>query len=157
MKNNLVEALIGAVVLVVAAWFTYFVYSRTDVGHGGGTTYVAYFNRIDGLNVGGDVRIGGVKVGSVLSQSLDVKRNYLARVEFTIDGAIAIPSDSLVGISSEGLLGGSYLNVKPGGMPELLAAGDEFEYTEDSIDLLGLVRQAMFAAGEDKGAPAGRQ
>lgn len=147
MKNNLVEALIGVVVLVVAGWFTYLVYSRTDIAQNGGTEYVAYFNRIDGLSVGADVRISGVKVGTVMEQSLDAKRNYLARVELTVNPSIELPIDSSVRVSSEGLLGGSYLNVVLGGHPELLAAGDEFEYTEDSIDLIGLVRQAMFASG----------
>ena len=151
MKNNLVEALIGAVVLVVAAWFTFLVYTRTDVAANGGTEYVAYFNRIDGLSVGADVRISGVKVGTVTDQMLDSERDYLAKVSLTVDGSIELPIDSSARISSEGLLGGSYINVVLGGFPEALAAGDEFEYTEDSIDLIGLVRQAMFSSGDDEG------
>lgn len=150
MKNNLVEALIGAVVLIVAAWFTFLVYSRTDIGANGGNEYVAYFNRIDGLSVGADVRISGVKVGTVTAQSLDADRDYLARVALTVDSGIELPLDSSARISSEGLLGGSYINVVIGGLPEYLVAGDEFEYTEDSIDLIGLVRQAMFSGDGDE-------
>lgn len=146
MKNNLVEALIGAVVLVVAGWFTFIVYNNTDIAKNGGNEYVAYFNRIDGLSVGADVRISGVKVGTVTDQILDADRNYLARVALTVDGDIELPIDSSARISSEGLLGGSYINVVLGGLPEYLEEGDEFEYTEDSIDLIGLVRQAMFSS-----------
>lgn len=149
MKNNLVEALIGAAVLAFAAGFFMFTYSRTDVGTIGGYELVAKFNRIDGLDVGADVRMSGIRVGSVLSQTID-GTSYQAIVRFTVENKLQLPVDSSAKISSDGLLGGKYLSIAPGGMDEYLEQGDELEFTQGSVDLYDLIGQAVFSAS-DKG------
>ena len=152
MKSNLVEALIGVVVLVVASLFVAYTYARTDVGRSGGHEYQARFNRADGLVVGADVRISGIKVGTVSKQDLDPK-TFQALVQFTVTPDIVLPVDTFVKIASEGLLGGNYLNVEPGGMDEMLQPGDEVEFATGSVDLMSLIGQAIFSAtgGEEEG------
>lgn len=155
MKSNLVEALIGAVVLLVAGLFVAYTYARTDIGQSGGNEYSARFNRADGLVVGADVRVSGIKVGTVTRQELD-PQTFQAVVRFTVARNIELPVDTFVKIASEGLLGGNYLNVEPGGMDEILEPGDEVEFATGSVDLMGLIGQAIFSAtdGGDKEADA---
>lgn len=147
MSSNLVESIVGAVVLVVASWFLYFTYERTDAMAVDGYTLSARFDRIDGLAIGSDVRVAGIKVGTVVESVLDNK-TYQAIVKFSVGSGITLPLDTAAAISSESLLGGSYLTLLPGGAEEMLVDGDEIEETQDAIDLLGLI--GKFTSG-DKG------
>ncbi|NVJ70531.1 MAG: outer membrane lipid asymmetry maintenance protein MlaD [Alphaproteobacteria bacterium] len=147
MSSNLVESLIGALVLLIAGWFLMFAYERTDAGMAGGYTLVARFDQIDGINVGSDVRLAGVKVGSVVSNTLD-KETFQAVVRFSVQSGINLPTDTAAAVSQEGLLGGKYLRLLPGGMLEVLADGDEIEETQDAVDLISLF--GKFATGDSK-------
>ncbi|MBV1900278.1 MAG: outer membrane lipid asymmetry maintenance protein MlaD [Kordiimonadaceae bacterium] len=138
MSSNLVESLVGAIVLLVAGWFLLFAYERTDMVNIDGYTLNARFDRIDGLDVGSDVRVAGIKVGTVVSSVLDTK-SYQALVSFSIKSGIELPLDTAAAISSESLLGGSYLTLLPGGEEDMLIDGDIIEETQDAIDLLGLI------------------
>jgi len=146
MSGNLVESLIGAVVLAVAGAFLYMVYTATDVGATGGYPLKAQFQRVGGLQLGADVRMAGIKVGTVTDQRLD-PQTYQAVVRFTVDPSIELPEDSSASITSSGLLGESYLKLQPGGSPQMLEPGDEVEFTEDAIDIWSLISQAMFSSG----------
>ena len=149
MKKNLVEALIGAAVLVVAAWFFMFTYKTTEFGKVEGYSLSAKFDRVDGLNVGGDVRIGGIKVGTIISQEVDLE-TYQAVLELSIDPRVKLPADTSAKIRSENLLGGSYLSLEPGGDIEYLEDGDEIEFTQGSIDVIDLIGQSIFGVDEDE-------
>ncbi|WND02293.1 outer membrane lipid asymmetry maintenance protein MlaD [Temperatibacter marinus] len=138
MSGNLVESIIGALVLLVAGWFILFAYERTDMQTGDGYVLSAQFSRIDGLSIGSDVRLSGIKVGSVVSQELDPV-TFQALVTFSIDSKIQLPLDTAAAISSEGILGGSYLSLKPGIEEDVLETGDVITETQDSVDLLGLI------------------
>ena len=163
MSGNLVETLIGAVVLVVAALFLTFAYSHTDAGAVSGYPLVAKFNRVDGLTVGSDVKMSGIKIGTVTSQALDPK-TYQAVVHMNIASQYEIPDDSTARVATESLLGGNYLELQPGGSPDMLVSGDQIEYTQGSVDLMGLLGQAIFSTGssgskqkEKEQEPAGAQ
>ena len=147
MSGNLVETLIGAVVLVVAGAFLAFAYTRTDVGAVSGYQLVAKFNRIDGLTVGSDVKMSGIKIGTVTSQALDPD-TYQAVVKMNIASNYKIPDDSTAVVATESLLGGNYLELQPGGSPDTLEAGGEIEHTQGAVDLMGLIGQAIFSAGD---------
>ncbi|GHF27367.1 ATPase AAA [Kordiimonas sediminis] len=150
MSGNLVESIIGAVVLVVAGWFLVFAYERTDMAAGGdGYSLVAKFDRVDGLNIGSDVRLSGIKVGTVIRQELD-PATYQAVVTFTVQDKIGLPEDTAAAITSEGLLGGAYLSLIPGGYDELLEDGDEISETQDAVDLVGLIGKFMYGSNDEK-------
>ena len=99
MSRNAVETVMGAVVLVVAALFLFFAYTRTQTHPITGYDVSARFDRVDGLRTGGDVRISGIKVGTVTSQSLD-QQTFLAVVHLTIDPSIKLPVDTIATITS---------------------------------------------------------
>ncbi|WP_138379964.1 outer membrane lipid asymmetry maintenance protein MlaD [Luteithermobacter gelatinilyticus] len=147
MRNNLVETLMGLVVLFVAGTFLYFAYTHANIANNGGYLLKARFNKVDGLSVGSDVRISGIKVGTVVRQFIDPE-SYWAVVEFTVDPSIKLPEDTFAKITAEGLLGGNYLALDPGGSDEYLRDGDEILDTQGSVDLLGLLDK--FAGSDDE-------
>ena len=153
LKDNLVEAMLGAAVLAVAALFIVFAYRSTERGTGTGYALFAMFPSAQGINVGSDVRISGVKVGTVTSQMLDPK-TFQAKVTFSVENQIKLPTDTSIKIASEGLLGGSFLALSPGGEDATLKAGDQIEQAQGAVDLMGLISQAVFKAGGAKPAEA---
>jgi phospholipid/cholesterol/gamma-HCH transport system substrate-binding protein len=138
MTHNLVETLIGAVVLVGAGAFLTFAYTNTDARRVHGYEITARFNRVDGLTNGSDVRLSGIKVGTVTGQDLD-RKTYQAVVRMSIDPSVKLPEDTFAKITSSGLLGNNYLALDPGGSDEYLKPGDQITQTQGSVDLLGLI------------------
>ena len=152
-KNNVVEFLAGAIVLAVAGLFLFYAYTSAGDARVSGYRLQAQFDRVDGLTVGSDVRISGIKVGVVLEERLDVD-DYLASVVFSVDENVRLPVDSSAKITTSGLFGGAYLAIQPGGAEEMLQEDDSISYTQGSVDLLGLIGQAVFSAsGDGGGAP----
>jgi phospholipid/cholesterol/gamma-HCH transport system substrate-binding protein len=149
MSSNLVESLIGALVLIIAGWFLVFAYERTDGAVSGGYTLSARFERIDGLGVGADVRLSGIKVGAIVASELD-PQTYQAIVRFSVAENVKLPMDTAAAITSEGLLGGTYLSLRPGGSLENLAPGDEIQETQDAVDLIGLIGKFMYGDSDAK-------
>lgn len=154
MNGNLFEALIGAVVLVVAAVFLVFAFSSADIGSVQGYQVVAKFDRVDGLNVGSDVRLSGIKVGTVTDQELD-HETFLAVVRMNIEPDIGLPKDSSAQIVTDGLLGGKFMAIVPGGDPENIEPGGEITFTQSPIILENLIGQLIFGAGGDSSDEAG--
>lgn len=148
MSSNLVESLIGALVLLVAGWFLVFAYERTDAGAGNGYTLTARFDRIDGIGIGSDVRMAGIKVGAVVGTRLDAA-SYQAIVTLSMSKDVKLPTDTAIAITAEGLLGGTYMNILPGGMDEMLADGDEIGETQDAVDLLGLIGKFIYGDSDE--------
>ncbi len=146
MKRNIVESVLGAIVLLVAASFFFWAYARADVGDPGGYTLVARFDRIDGLDPGGPVRISGIRVGQILSMELDPV-SFRALVRLSVARDIELPADSSAQVVSASLLGGKYLAIVPGGDDLMLADGDEIPYTQSSINFEDLIGQFMFSQG----------
>jgi phospholipid/cholesterol/gamma-HCH transport system substrate-binding protein len=144
MGRNLVETLIGAVVLTVAAVFLVFAYGAVGFGAGNGYTLVGKFDRVDGLNQGSDVRMSGIKIGTVTRQEIDPE-TYLAVVTFSIRPDIRVPRDSSAQITSDGLLGDRYVSLQPGGADEMLEPGQEITHTQGSVDLISLVGRFIFS------------
>ena len=157
MPRNMVETLLGAAVLVVALGFLTWAYGRSDAGDPGGYTLKAKFDRVDGLETGGVVRMSGIKIGKVLSQELD-PQTYRAEVTFSVRNGIELPSDSSAAIVSSGLLGGKYLSLVPGGDDRLLTDGGEITLTQSSVNLEDLIGRYIFSgqsgSGSGSAAPA---
>ncbi len=144
MGKNLIETLMGSVVIAVAAIFMAFAYSKADVGAVSGYTVKAKFDRIDGIKVGGDVRLSGIKVGTVVEEILD-PNTYFAVVTLSIDNSIKLPTDTSAACTSSGLLGDKYLNLSPGADDTMIPEGGEIESTQGCIDLFALLGQMIFS------------
>jgi phospholipid/cholesterol/gamma-HCH transport system substrate-binding protein len=155
MRRNLIETLMGAVVLAVAVLFVVFAYTTADLG-GGSNQYPLYaeFNRVGSLKPGSDVRMSGIKIGSVTSQQLD-PQSYLAKVTFGIRDGIELPTDTSATVASEGLLGGNFLDLTPGGSVEMLKPGEKIQYTQDAVDIIQLLGKFIFSAGDSASRSGG--
>lgn len=152
MGRSLVETLIGAVVLAVAAVFLFFAYETAGMKRVDGYPIIGKFDRIDGLLEGSDVRMSGIKVGTVTRQVLDPD-TYLAVVTVSIRSDVRLPRDTSAMITSDGLLGDKYLSLTPGGDDTMLKPGEEIQHTQGSIDLMSLVGRFIFGqagGGEPK-------
>ena len=154
MSGNLVETLIGAVVLLVAVVFLLFAYNRSDVRAVSGYPLVAKFEKVDGIKIGSDVMLGGIKVGSVTGEHLDTER-YLAVLQLSVKNDVKVPDDSAIKVASEGLLGSKYLSIIPGGSDGYLKPGAEIRYTQGSVDLTDLIGKAIYSAGSGGGGGGG--
>lgn len=148
MNGNLFEALIGAVVLAVAGIFLVFAFTTADIGSVQGYQVVARFDRVDGLNIGSDVRLSGIKVGTVTSMELD-RETFLAVVLMSVEPDVQLPKDSSAQIVTDGLLGGKFMAIVPGGDPEYIEPGGEITFTQSPIILENLIGQLIFGAGGD--------
>ena len=147
MANSAAETMIGAIVLAVAGGFLFYAANTADVGGGGsGYELVAKFRKAEGIDVGGDVRIAGVKVGSISGMELDTN-TYFATVTFIIDNDVKVPEDSLAKITSASLLGDSYIAIDPGAADLMLEPGEELTFTQSSISLGDLI--GKFVRGAD--------
>ncbi len=151
MSENKTEVIVGGLVLAAAAGFLIYAGQMTGLS-AGQTEYQlnASFRSADGVDVGTDVRLAGVKVGRVTEISLDPE-TYRAQTSFSVREGIEVPDDSAVAISSEGLLGGNYVEILPGGSPFYFAAGDEIEFTQGSVSLIGLLMKFVAGSEEDEG------
>ncbi|MFV2092664.1 MAG: outer membrane lipid asymmetry maintenance protein MlaD [Hyphomicrobiales bacterium] len=144
MKNDVVETIVGAAVITLAVVFFTFAYKTAGIGSvSGGYVINAVFGSVDGVGVGTDVRISGIKIGSVMAQNLDPE-TFQATLVMSISPDVRLPEDSSAKITSEGLLGGNYISLSPGGAENMLAAGDTIEYTQSAVDLMSLIGQAVF-------------
>ncbi len=153
MKRNVIETVLGAVVLGVAFLFLAFSYSSADVGSTDGYEVSARFSSIGALGVGDKVVVSGVKIGNVSRISLD-KETYLADVFLDIGHDYKLPDDTAAFISSESLLGGLYMQLEPGASEEMLAPGDVIQYTQAPQNLEQLLGQFIFNMQDKEEAPS---
>jgi phospholipid/cholesterol/gamma-HCH transport system substrate-binding protein len=144
MRSNVIETLTGAFVLLISLFLISFAYLRTHTHENEGYSLTAKFERIDGLNIGGDVRVGGIKIGTVINQKIDPK-SYMAIVTIAVNPSLHFPKDSSMSVASEGLLGGKYLDLVPGGDEETIKAGGEIVHTQSAVNLESMIGQMIFS------------
>jgi len=147
--RNIVETIVGALVLVVAGLFVFYAFAKSDRSGPGGYEVVARFDRIDGLKRGADITLSGVKIGSVTGFELD-PRTYQAVVRMMVGSNVALPADTHAKIVSESLLGGMVVVLEPGGDKTMLKNGGLIEQTQDSIPLTELIAKFMFGSTGSK-------
>lgn len=149
MKRNIIETVLGAIVLLIAGAFLVYGSSATDAGEVSGYSVIAKFNEIGALRKGDDVRIGGVKIGSVNDITLDTK-SYRANVDLSIMDNVKIPADSSARVSSEGLMGGAYVAIDVGGDDDNIDRGGNIIYTQDAQNLEQLLGKFIFSMDSGK-------
>jgi phospholipid/cholesterol/gamma-HCH transport system substrate-binding protein len=149
MQNNTVETLIGALVLAVAAAFLFFAYTSTSSGSISGYDVKAAFSSADGITTGADVRLHGIKIGTVTSVELDPK-TYQAIVHLSVRSDVHIPDDSSVKVVTALLGGTGYLSISPGGSDMMLASGGVLTNTQGSVDLMSLIGRVIYGNSGSK-------
>lgn len=153
MKRNVVETLVGALVLLVAAIFGYFTYSVSEIGGGKGYLLEAQFQNLDGITPGTDVKLSGIKVGRVTGVVLDPK-TYLAMLQIDIHNDVQIPVDTVAVVATEGLLGGRYVKLLPGASDDNLKPGARIQYTQGPVDIAELLGRVFFSAATNTSTTA---
>ena len=145
-SHSTTEVLVGGVVLAGAIAFAVYAGQATGLSAGpAGYELTASFRSLDGVSVGTDVRLAGVKVGTVTGITLNPD-TYRADTRFSVAQGIEIPDDSAIVVSSEGLLGGNFVEIMPGGSPFFYAPGDEILDTQGAVSLISLLLK--FVSGE---------
>jgi len=152
MSRNIIETGMGAIVIVVAGLFLWFSYGVSDLRPATGYDVVAKFNAVDGLSDGSDVRIAGVKVGTVVEERID-QSEYRAVITMKINHGIKLAEDTVVRVSSAGILGGKYVKLEPGSSKQIVPAGGELKNTKDVISLEELLGKVIFLVTGDEGSP----
>ena len=151
MRRNAVETVLGAVVLLVAGMFVYFAYNTAQVKAIDGYNINASFFKIGGLTTGSDVRINGIKVGTVTNARLETE-TFDAVIEMSIKPDIKLPTDTIAAIGSEGIVGGKYVRITPGSAKETISDNGSISETKDFRSLEDQVGEIIFLAtgGSDK-------
>lgn len=157
MKNSTVETLIGTAVVAIAAAFFIFAYNTSDKGTAAGSYRVsAEFDNAEGVSIGTDVRVAGVKVGSVVDFTLNPE-NFQANVVMDLDPKVKLTEDATAKVTAEGLLGSKFISLEQGGADATLADGGVISNTQGAVDIWSLISQAMFqnkgTGGEGAAAP----
>ena len=145
MKKNAVETILGAVVLLVAGTFLSFAMNMVDVGEVDGYEVSAAFLKVGGLTDGSDVRLNGIKIGTVSDLSLD-RDNFDAVVTMSIRSDVKLPVDSVASIGSSGIIGSKFVAIRPGGEKDIVAEGGKLTQTEDFKSLEDQVGEIIFLA-----------
>ncbi|HCI48991.1 MAG: outer membrane lipid asymmetry maintenance protein MlaD [Alphaproteobacteria bacterium RIFCSPLOWO2_01_FULL_45_8] len=143
MRINIVETITGGIVVVLSAILLLYAYVSTQYKGQEGYKITARFNKADGLVDGSDVKIGGIRVGTVSKMTLD-PLTYAAIIELAINPKIKLPTDTSASVISENLLGGKYLDLQPGGDETMMKEGDEIQQTQSSVILESLIGQFIF-------------
>ena len=155
MKAQAFETLVGAAVVAIALGFLIFAYQLSGFRGSASSGYhlTADFDSADGVAIGSDVRIAGIKVGSVVAQTLN-PANFQAHLTMQIAPEVKISDDSSAKVTSEGLLGSKYISLEPGGSATKFADGDTISYTQGAVDMWSLISQAMFSKKTGDTKPA---
>ena len=148
MQRNMLETVMGAIVLLTAVAFVSLAYEAANIRGTDGYELEAEFGATGGLSVGDDVRISGIKVGRISRQELD-PITYAARIVMSLDERIRIPADSSARITAASLLGGNYLELIPGADEDMMQPGEVIYDTRDPVSLTDLLGKAVFSAAND--------
>jgi phospholipid/cholesterol/gamma-HCH transport system substrate-binding protein len=145
MSENTSEVIAGGLVLAAAVGFLAYAAQATGWGEDPASyPLTASFRSVEGVTVGTDVRLAGVKVGTVTSLSLN-PQTFFADAGIALQKDVLLPDDSTILISSEGLLGGNFVELLPGGSLDNLGPGDEIEDTQGAVSIISLMMK--FAGG----------
>lgn len=147
-QNNYFEIIVGTFVLFCAVFFFFNSLKSAKIKDGGGYFLLAKFDNIDGIANGSDVKISGVKIGTVQDQFLD--ESLRATLKITVNEGVKLSDDSSAKIASEGLLGSKYLSIQPGGGEDILKDGDEISFTQSSVNLEDLLGKFIFNSNDKK-------
>lgn len=150
MNKSVVEIITGMAIISFAAFFLLTSYSKSGLKKTkDGYSINAKFTSIDGINIGSEVRIAGIKIGEVIERNID-PTSYRAIITMNLDQKIKIPTDSSAAVSSESLMGGKFINIVAGADDVFLKDHDTMQYTQSSVSLENLIGKMIFSKDESK-------
>jgi len=115
----------------------------------------AEFDDVGDLKVGSPVTMSGVRLGEVSGIRFDPK-DYKAVVTMRFDQQYnQIPEDSFASIQTQGLLGGKYIGLSPGGLDTYLKDGGRIDQTQSAIVLESLINKFFANYASSKGSGEG--
>ena len=155
MRHNYIETFVGAIVMIVAGWFFWSIYSNSNQAGIEGYKITAQFDRIDGIIVGSDVKMSGVKIGVVNKLEINPK-TYMAKATMVIKKEIELPVDSSAEIASESLLGGKYVAIVAGGSDEKIQENGQIQYTQSSLSFESMIGKFLFSQSEGNKSKSGK-
>ncbi|MGC0371779.1 MAG: hypothetical protein DGJ47_000479 [Rickettsiaceae bacterium] len=143
MKQGIFETIVGMLVLVCAFAFFYYSYNVSGASNSSNTyTLKAEFDNIDGISNGSDVKISGIKVGTIKNVILE-KDTYYAVLDLDIDKQVQIPKDSRASVSTHGIIGGRYIRITPGADDSMLQNNDKIIYTQSALNIEDLISKVV--------------
>ena len=145
MKERVIETVVGFVVICLAIFSFMFFYKISDSGEDGEGYFLnAYFQNIEGVAEGNDVKLSGIKIGYIDNLTLE-NGTYFAVARLKIKKGIDIPSDSRAIVSTSGLLGGKYIRINPGSADDNLQENGKIKFTQSSINIEDLISKLMYS------------
>lgn len=144
MKKSPIETVLGILVILVAVFFVHFAANKIDARPQQGYELTAVFTRSGGLESGNDIRISGIKVGSVVG--LDLTPDYTAEVTMNIREGVRLPADTTAVVTTDGLMGGTFVQLEPGKSKDILKGGDKIAKTKDFRSLEDMIGEVIFLA-----------
>ena len=140
------EIIAGAFVIVGVGALAYLSVSIAGLSLIGGDTITvsARFASVGALKVDAPVKIAGVTIGRVRAIRLE---DYVAQTALEIRRDVPLPADTIASIRTEGLLGESYVLLRPGASEQDLQPGARISQTEPAIDLIDLVVKYALGKG----------
>ena len=145
-KKKSFEAIIGVFIILVCGLFLSHTIkmNKQSKDEKYNRIFYAKFNNIEGIKIGTEVKIAGLRVGLVNNLTLD-KNTFQVIAKLSVIDDLNIPTDSVLAVTSSGLLGGKFLNIKPGIEDDYLQNGSSFNSTQSSVNLEDLIGKVVAA------------
>jgi phospholipid/cholesterol/gamma-HCH transport system substrate-binding protein len=148
-KKNIAEIITGAAVLLTTLIFGIIIYRNNNLNSKDSYCITASFNDISGISVGSDVKVSGVKVGTV--KSLEIVDGYIVKTTITVnDNKLKIPRDSSLSIATDGIVGQKFISITPGVSEEYLKNMENIEDTRSSVNIEQLLNKFLFSKRSSK-------
>ena len=145
MKHNIIETIVGFLIIIVAGAFFFYAYNVSNSARvSDGYQLSASFENIEGISVGSDVKLSGIKIGHVDNIVLE-KNTFFAKVIFRVANDVSIPKDSRVIVSTSGLIGNKYIRINPGASDATLSDGDKLIFTQSALNIEDLIAKLMYS------------
>ena len=150
MQQNIIETIIGSIIVLITILLLFFAYNRGEKEEDGNSyRLTAYFQNIESLAVGDPVKLSGIKIGEVREIILQPE-TYFAKITLTVAPNVEIPQDSRAIISTKGLLGGNYVRINPGASEENLTTGQQIKFTQSALNIEDLIGKLMYSITSGK-------
>jgi phospholipid/cholesterol/gamma-HCH transport system substrate-binding protein len=103
--------------------------------------YQSTFQNVAGLNVGDEVRYGGVRVGAVTALEIDSAPPSAIRVRFRVRRGTPVRADTHASVTQLGLLGQPYLALVPGSVGGAVLAEGATIPSENTLSIQDAMRR----------------